>query len=257
MPSSSDTAIRLLLRRALTSFPTPQVRAVTVDFSAPTEPLAYHVTVHHHGPAAPDLMDRLKAAHAAVLTRFAAGSVPKARLTLRRCDRPKAVVSVGAPLFVQPGTVVSTPPATPLPQPAATRSPDRSLNDVDPLSPAQLRRHHLTRAAANARQKPINRLSPSEILTLLHDGRGVRHLLPAAVKAASADPWGDRGHHPGDLLMAVLQTPAGVCAPGTALHKQLRSLANAALKAAAKRSPALRQLDLENEIRRLVKRWPS
>ena len=256
MPSSPETALRLLLRRALTAFPTRQVRAIAVDIAAPSEPLAYQVTVYHHGPAAVDLMEKLKTAHAAVPVRFAPGTAPTARLTLKRWDRPRPIVPAGLPIFVQPGTVIVE--TSPVPRPEAPKlagKSSRTLDELDPLSPAQLRRHQLSRSAALARRKPLARLSPAELLTLLHDGRGVRHLLPLAVTAARADPWADRGHHMGDLLMAVLHTPPGVCAPGTALHAQLVALATAALKAASRLPPAQRLPDLEDEIRRLLKRW--
>lgn len=131
----------------------------------------------------------------------------------------------------------------------------RSLDELEPISATALARRPLTREAARARRTPLARLSPEEQLVLLHDGRGLKQLLPMAVKTAQLDPWADRGLHRGDLLMAVLHAPERLRPPGSALNRSIVALAKAALKAASKLPMARRQPDLEADIQKCMERW--
>ena len=132
------------------------------------------------------------------------------------------------------------------PKPSA--SAGRSLDALDPISPADLGRRPPSKAVAAARAVPLKDLSPAALLTLLHDGRGLRHLLPFAAEAAALDPWAEREFHRGDLLLAVLQTRSPLHPAGTKLRAALVALATAALATAKRLPPAQRAPDLEAEV---------
>lgn len=254
MTEPLDPSVTQALRLALRTLPSRQVRAITLEVTESFSPAAYHLIAFHHGPVPGGLRQKLQALCDPVLAETQS-LVSAARVTLKRHDRPKPIESAGFPLFVQPGTVVAAPEPPPPTDGGKVGPSERSLDALEPLSPAMLARHRLAPEAARARRQPLTRLKPEALLALLHDGRGFKHVLPHALKAARLDPWADRGHHPGDLLMAVLQAPVGTRPVGTALHHGIVVLATTALKAAAKLSPARRLPDLETDIARLLRRW--
>ncbi len=130
----------------------------------------------------------------------------------------------------------------------SSTSAGRSLDALDPISPTDLASRPPSKAVAAARAVPLKDLNPAALLTLLHDGRGLRHLLPFAAEAAALDPWAEREFHRGDLLLAVLQTRSPLHPAGTRLHGTLVALAKAALAAARRLPPAQRAPDLEAEV---------
>lgn len=257
MSSSLEAKVRLALRRALRLSPDPQIRAITLETIESADALTYHLVAFHHGPASEGLLDKLKAIHTPVFAGMPPNAISAARLTLKRRDRPKPVLSSGLPIFVQAGTVILPSPSPPVESLSPVAAPGPSLDSLDKLSAASLAKHPLSREAAKARGKALNHLKPEALLSLMHDGRGLKHVLPHALKAARMDPWADRGLRRGDLMMAVLHAPAGIRPVGTVLHKGIVALANAALKAAAKLPKGRRDAELEAEIVRLLKRWQA
>lgn len=132
--------------------------------------------------------------------------------------------------------------------PPKPSGPAHSLDELEPLSVAALAKRPPTREVAKARGVPIIRLRPDALLALLHDGRGLKHILPLAIKAAEAAPWADRGMHRGDLLMAVLHAPSTLRPPGSKLNRAIVALAKSALREAGKRTTPYREPQLEAEI---------
>ena len=53
---------------------------------------------------------------------------------------------------------------------------------------------------------PLRDLGPAELRLLVSHGRGLRWVVPAALRRLEAAPFVAGDHHPGDLLTAVLST---------------------------------------------------
>lgn len=54
--------------------------------------------------------------------------------------------------------------------------------------------------------KPVQRLTPQELLQLIHWNISLRYTVPAAIARMMGDPFLKAGAHEGDLLVALLQS---------------------------------------------------
>jgi len=63
-------------------------------------------------------------------------------------------------------------------------------------------------AAQRLCAKPLRRLQPGELFCLIQQGCALRFTVPLAVDRLETDPLLAAAHHPGDLLVAVLEVPS-------------------------------------------------
>lgn len=100
-----------------------------------------------------------------------------------------------------------------------------------------------------ARQTPLRELTAEQLLILLHTGEGASHLLPYALDRLEEEPCAAIEFHPGDLLLAVLNTRPRQWPSGSQGLPRLRALAQSALKVLAKAPKHLRNPGIEAELK--------
>jgi hypothetical protein len=79
-------------------------------------------------------------------------------------------------------------------------------------------------AAQRLVAKPVRKLAAGELLHLIQQGCARRFTIPLALERLAADPLLAAAAHPGDLLVAVLEAPAGFWTARPALWAQTAAL---------------------------------
>ncbi len=84
----------------------------------------------------------------------------------------------------------------------------KSLIELDPdaWQHADLEDAEVAALAKRAATKPVRRLDPGELLPLLRRGFSLQVILPMAMAKLEADPFLRASTHPGDLLVAAMET---------------------------------------------------
>ena len=100
---------------------------------------------------------------------------------------------------------------------------------------------------SRALRVPIEALSPGEVRFLLHEGRGIAHLMPRALAALEADPFLAADGSVGDLLVTTLVAADRAWSPDSPWRDQLARVLDAARRRLDAVSPDVRDA-LRDEI---------
>ena len=133
------------------------------------------------------------------------------------------------------------------------------IDDLDPPLPGSLAAlDHLDVAkgayggprvarVSRALRVPVDALSSGELRFLLSEGRGLVHLLPAALGRLAADPWLACEAGPGDLLLAVCVAADTAWSAVSPWHRDLLAMLRAARAQLGALPPQLQER-LEGEL---------
>jgi len=93
-----------------------------------------------------------------------------------------------------------------------------ALHELSPVGPSPT---GLVRRCRALMTKPLDEFDVEDLRIMLGQQIGVRHLLPLALRALSADPLAEGDFFPGDLLVVVSRLPADAWIPFAHERQQL------------------------------------